>query len=462
MSSDENLRILIVDDNPSIHEDFKKILAGKADEKVAALDALSDDFFADEPAKSRAAAAAPAAGPGASKSAPSIGSSKYEVTTASQGQEALERVKEVAAKRKPFAMAFVDVRMPPGWDGIRTIAELWKIDPDLQVVVCTAFSDYSYDEILAQLGRSDRLLILKKPFDAVEVQQMALALTAKRNTHDRERMQVEEIKAYAASLETVNRALSSDKAMAEAYSQAKQQFILRAGRALGSPAHAVEKSITEALATVGQDPQLAALLNEILPRAGDVAELVDQIVDLTVLESGDARLERGPLDFFALLSRIEEIGRRHAQSLACGFVLKQRSVLPTHVKADLTRFSALLENLVRGSIDLAVGCSTAPNKEVRAVVALEREGSLHHDSLVIELVLAGVALTPAQRQSLFEPFDPAGGVGESRLHLPLARQLARLHGANLEVRTGDANSTTIHVSLDPGSLDGVELKLRAA
>jgi CheY-like chemotaxis protein len=460
MASDDNLRILVVDDNPSIHEDFKKILAGKADEKAAALDALSDDFFGDAPAPTTAPA--PATATSATKSAPSGSAPKYEITTASQGQEALERVKEVAARRKPFAMAFVDVRMPPGWDGIRTIAELWKVDPDLQVVVCTAFSDYSYDEILAQLGRSDRLLILKKPFDAVEVQQMALALTAKRNTHDRERLYVEEIKAYTASLETVNRALASDKATAEAYSQAKQQFIEAAARAFGQPAHSIVASLESAITHVQQDHTLARMIEEILPRAEDVAELADQIVELTVLEKKEVRLDRTPLDFFALLGRLEDVGRRHAESRTCAFALKQRSVLPTHVKADLTRFEALLDNLVRGCIDLAVGCSSAPNKEVRTVVALEREGSLHHDSLVVDLVLPGVALTPAQRQSLFEPFDPAGGVGESRLHLPLARQLARLHGSDVEVRTGDANSTTIHVSLDPGSLEGVECKLRAA
>jgi len=454
MANDDNLRILVVDDNPSIHEDFKKILSGRGEEKAAALDALSDDFFGD---------AAPAAGAGAAAPASAATpTTKYEVTTASQGQEALERVKEMAGKRKPFAMAFVDVRMPPGWDGIRTIAELWKVDPDLQVVVCTAFSDYSYDEILAQLGRSDRLLILKKPFDSVEVQQMALALTAKRNTHDRERLYLEEIKAYTASLETVNRALSSDKAMAEAYSQAKQQFILRAGRALGSPAHAVRDGLDQALATARQDPQLAAMLGEILPQAGDVAELVDQIVDLTVLESGEARLDRAQLDFFQMLNALEERGRRHAATRGLGFVMKQRSVLPTNVRGDQGRLRALLDNLVCGAIDLMAGCSAASTKEVQAVVALERQGSLHHDSLVLELHLPGVALTPAQRQSLFEPFDPAGGVGEGRLHLPLARQLARLHGADLEVRTTEHGATTLHVGLDPGSLDGVELKLRAA
>jgi DNA-binding LytR/AlgR family response regulator len=83
------------------------------------------------------------------------------------------------AEQRPYALAFVDMRMPQGWDGAQTIEELWKVDPNLQVVVCTAYSDYSWEELLFRLHAHDRLLILKKPFDNIEVQQMANTLTAK-------------------------------------------------------------------------------------------------------------------------------------------------------------------------------------------------------------------------------------------------------------------------------------------
>ena len=76
-------------------------------------------------------------------------------------------------------MAFIDVRMPPGWDGIETTAKIWEIDPELQVVICTAYSDYSWDQMIARIGQSDRLVILKKPFDNIEVMPLANALTEK-------------------------------------------------------------------------------------------------------------------------------------------------------------------------------------------------------------------------------------------------------------------------------------------
>ena len=74
-------------------------------------------------------------------------------------------------------MAFVDMRMPPGWDGVETIEHLWEVDPDLQVVICTAFSDHDWDEVIQRLTQSDKLLILRKPFDNIEVWQLANSLT---------------------------------------------------------------------------------------------------------------------------------------------------------------------------------------------------------------------------------------------------------------------------------------------
>ena len=86
----------------------------------------------------------------------------FQLNSAFQGQEALEMVKQAVARKQPYAIAFIDVRMPPGWDGIETTAKIWQVDPDLQIIICTAYSDYSCEEMLGKLGRSDRLVILKK------------------------------------------------------------------------------------------------------------------------------------------------------------------------------------------------------------------------------------------------------------------------------------------------------------
>jgi diguanylate cyclase (GGDEF)-like protein len=76
-------------------------------------------------------------------------------------------------------MAFVDMRMPPGWDGLQTIEELWKVDPDVQIVICSAHTDYDWSEVVERLNHSDKLLVLRKPAEPIEVLQCATALTRK-------------------------------------------------------------------------------------------------------------------------------------------------------------------------------------------------------------------------------------------------------------------------------------------
>lgn len=151
-----NRRILIIDDTPSIHLDFRKILSPEpADESSLACseEAL---FGAAKPAR------------------PS-----FDLDSAYQGQEALALVERAMAEGRPYAMAFTDMRMPPGWDGLETIERLWKVDPHLQIALCTAYSDYSWEAMAERLEFGDQLLVLKKPFDSLEIRQMASALTWK-------------------------------------------------------------------------------------------------------------------------------------------------------------------------------------------------------------------------------------------------------------------------------------------
>ena len=163
MTGSPTNRILIVDDNREIHHDFNRILQRKAIEQdVAEAEAA---FFGEVTREERA-------------------NPTYELDHAFQGEEALQMVSRAVSEQRPYSFAYVDMRMPPGWDGVETIQHLWEVDPGLQVVVCTAYSDYSWAEMVEQLGLNDRVLLLKKPFDTAEVQQIAVALTEKRRLSD--------------------------------------------------------------------------------------------------------------------------------------------------------------------------------------------------------------------------------------------------------------------------------------
>jgi PAS domain S-box-containing protein len=144
-------RILVIQDEAGEQNDFRKILGGS----------ISQGGGQDD-------------GKVAGPQPPS-----YEIDVASRGEEGLQMVEQALAEAHPYAVAFIDVSAPTSWDAIETTGQLWKACPDLQVVICTAHCDRSWSEIQAQINPLDRLLFLRKPFDTMEVLQLAHALTEK-------------------------------------------------------------------------------------------------------------------------------------------------------------------------------------------------------------------------------------------------------------------------------------------
>ncbi len=170
---ENNTRILIVDDNESIHEDFHKVLIHEQDEDHLTLSDLEAELFGNDESTFK-------------DNIPD-NMPEYEVDSARQGQEALTMANKAAKEGRPYALIFMDVRMPPGWDGIETISRIWLKHPYIEMVLCTAYSDYTWDDIVEKLGSSDKLLFLRKPFDAIAVQQMALSLVKKWNLGEQAR-----------------------------------------------------------------------------------------------------------------------------------------------------------------------------------------------------------------------------------------------------------------------------------
>jgi PAS domain S-box-containing protein len=190
---ERNRRILVIDDNRAIHDDFRKIFSPDSD-AVADLDKTSTELFG--------------------KRTNVVRRIRYEIDSAYQGQEGVMLVKQALENERPYAMAFVDVRMPPGWDGVETTRKILEIDPDIQIVICTAYADYSWEEMFKKIGNRDGLLILKKPFDIVEAFQLAHALTEKWWLHQQSRQKMEELESRVAGrtaeLEKANEALKAD------------------------------------------------------------------------------------------------------------------------------------------------------------------------------------------------------------------------------------------------------------
>lgn len=156
-----NNRILVVDDNRDIHADYRKILESKKkNENELALDEFESSLFGEDEEFSKESVELP----------------ELEIESAYQGKQALEMQEKASEEGRPYALMFMDVRMPPGWDGVVTTERIWRNFPDTEIVIVSAYSDYSWNGMVQKLGLNDRLLFLKKPFDGTTVKQLAINL----------------------------------------------------------------------------------------------------------------------------------------------------------------------------------------------------------------------------------------------------------------------------------------------
>jgi two-component system cell cycle sensor histidine kinase/response regulator CckA len=198
-------RVLVVDDNAAIHQDFRKILNGPASENSPLHD-LEATLF--EKPKSV------------------IGRVSFRLDSAYQGQEALALVQQAIAANDPYVLVFMDIRMPPGWDGVETIERIWQVCPDLQVVLCSAYSDYTWDDLIRRFGHTDNLLILKKPFETVEVLQIAHALSKKWSLALQARLWMQDLDRLVRE-RTQELVLANEQLRAEVVERTKVQEALR-------------------------------------------------------------------------------------------------------------------------------------------------------------------------------------------------------------------------------------------
>jgi CheY-like chemotaxis protein len=154
-------RIIVIDDNPAIVNDFRKLLCPEplggapASKRLDDLDAAIFGSTRSEPARDG-----------------------FVVDSASQGQEGYEQIRRMRYSGRPYALAFVDMRMPPGWDGIETLERIWADSPDIEAVICSAYSDYSWNEVIRRLNRP-ALRMLGKPFESKDVLDLAWSLTSR-------------------------------------------------------------------------------------------------------------------------------------------------------------------------------------------------------------------------------------------------------------------------------------------
>lgn len=267
-TANHNRRILVIDDNPSIHDDFRKILCPAIEGE--AMYSARAALFGDAPTM-------PIRVP-------------FEIDSTDQGQKGLGLVDSAQREGRPYALAFVDMRMPPGWDGLETIEHLWYSQPALEIVICTAYTDHPWDDVARRIGHTDKLLILMKPFNSIEVIQLANSLTAKWNLKREIQQQMEQLASRVAQ-RTAQMQEANERAqqaiarrmtggdhppppdLSAASIQAKEEFLAIMSHELLTPMNVLAAKATQLLGTA-LDPAQRGYVVVIQQAAQDMMGLI--------------------------------------------------------------------------------------------------------------------------------------------------------------------------------------------
>ncbi|MBI6953996.1 hybrid sensor histidine kinase/response regulator [Pseudomonas sp. B21-023] len=459
MSDLANRRILLIDDMPSIHEDFRKVLA-PIRLKNAELDEMEALLFG-EPAKQE--------GP------------VFELDSAYGGEEGLGLLKRALQAQKPYALAFVDMRMPDGWDGAKTIEHLWQEDPQLQVVVCTAYSDYSWDELLDRLRAHDRLLILKKPFDNIEVQQMASTLLTKWEMTQRASLKMHQLEQRVEqrthelkhASEALQREIDERKQLESQLVQSEKLASL--GQMAAGVAHEINNPIgfvSSNLGTLeGYFQQLATMLDAYrhaeqglgasevsaaLQRLREQTELDFLREDIPVLikESKEgigrvAQIVKDLKDF----SRVDSAQQWQSANLLQGIDSTVNIVASElKYKADVIKryqplpdVECLPSQINQVILNLLVNAAQAMGSE-RGTITLST-GQLDA-SVWIEVADTGSGIAPEHLQKVFDPFFTTKPVGQGTgLGLSLSYGIIKKHSGHISVRSQVGEGTVFTIEL---------------
>jgi two-component system NtrC family sensor kinase len=460
-------RVLVIDDNEKIHLALRALLRAGGRGRPAERGVCERELFG------------------------SSAGEAFVVDGARCGEDGLEKVCRAMSDGRRFAIAFIDLCMP-GWDGVETTERIWEADPDLQVVLVTGSADVPWAEIRRRVGFRDNFLVLKKPFEPVEVRQIVQALARKweLNSAVAERINELENRLLARNVELE---LLAERLQREAAERARMEVELQVshkleavGQLASGIAHEINTPIQYVsdslhfLQSAGRD--MRALIEayraeraviEAAPAGAEALARLSEAEDAADLEYVDEALPKAMQRVFAGLETVATLVRSMNEFAHPG----QRELAPADLRRGIENTVTVARNAYKYVADVVLELEEIPlvtsnagelnqvflNLIVNAAHAIADRGdpelrgtitlrtASDGDSVVISISDTGCGIPQAVRDRIFEPFFTTKEVGRGTGQgLVIARSIVQQHGGSLSFETECGKGTTFFIRLPVG------------
>ena len=398
----DHCRILAVDDEPKLRQLYGEILSGEHNfsAELEQLESL---------------------GSGSQTNASSGGN--YDLTVADQGERAVELAKQALEEERPYSIAFIDMRMPPGIGGLETAKRLRKIDSRIYIVFVTAYADHTIDEIDTALEYDT--LYVRKPFIREEILQMARSLGRSWNKDRRLEQSV-----LRSEVDAIYKSL-----------KAKDDFLASMSHELRTPLTTIIGN-SEFLAESALDEDQQGLLRSIEISSLGLLALINDILDLSKIASGKFTIDQVPYDLDEVLEEVGYIFAARAFEAGLYFHVEKEQPFPRLLIGDGRRLGEVLINLLSNAMKF-----TEEGRVVLRVRVDEPAAELH-----LSVEDEGIGMTEEVLTRLFQPFVQAdatisGRFGGTGLGLHISWTLAELMGGEIDVESETGKGAIFRLTL---------------
>ena len=349
---------------------------------------------------------------------------EFEVECRESGQLGVELVRQALVDDDPFAVIFLDMRMPNGWSGLETAVQIRKLDEHVRIVLVSAYTDYTLKEIRSEIG--PRFVFHSKPWSDDELKQLTRLLVSDWG--------------YERELRQVQRQLEDATEEAVRANRSKDQFLASMSHELRTPLTAM-LGYGELLQDTVLEQEQRALLKSMQVSGSTLLYLLNDILDLSKISAGKFEIDNTLFDLATMVREVEQIFAVRAESQGLRFeVIRSGSgrEFSHMLLGDSKRIGQILINLIGNAIKFT------------------RDGFVHLEvyseqkKLHLKVVDSGIGMGPEVIERLFKPFEQAdrsisGRFGGTGLGLHISHTLARLMGGEITVESEQGKGSTFEV-----------------